>query len=193
MFLFFCYYIIGDRKMEKVIICLTIAIIALVIIMLINIYNKLQYSLIKLDKADTNIEDALNKKYQILLRFIDFLNDNIKVNKEVFNDFYEINLKSINNIKLSVKIDECYHEIKMYLDDHEKLLKNETLIGINKELREVDIVINSCKKYYNNNLVTYNKLVKCFPSKLIAKIYKYKEKDFYPENKEDSLKILEKE
>ena len=48
----------------------------------------------------------------------------------------------------------------MYLDDNEKLLKNETLIGINKELRGVDVIINSCKKYYNTSLVSYNKLVK---------------------------------
>lgn len=179
--------------MEKVVICILVAIIGLLIIGIINIYNKLQYNLIKLEKADTNIEDALEKKYQILVRYIDFLNEKIKVDKEVFKDFLELNLKTISNIKLCDRIDECYHEIKMYLDDNEKLLKNETLININKELREVDIVINSCKQYYNNNLVNYNKLVRCFPSKLVAKVYKYKEKDFYSEDRQDSLKILEEE
>lgn len=179
--------------MDKVIICVSIAIIGLLIIILINIYNKLQYSLIKLEKADINIDDALEKKYQILVRYIDFLNEKIKVDKDTFKDFLEINLKTISNIKLCDRIDDCYHEIKMYLDDNEKLLKNETLININKELREVDIIINSCKCYYNNNLVNYNKLVRCFPSKLVAKIFKYKEKDFYSEDRQDNLKILEEE
>lgn len=179
--------------MDKVIICVLVAIIGLLIIILINIYNKLQYSLIKLEKADINIDDALEKKYQILVRYIDFLSEKIKVDKDTFRDFLEINLKTISNIKLCDRIDDCYHEVKMYLDDNEKLLKNETLININKELREVDVVINSCKRYYNDNLVCYNKLVKCFPSKLVAKMFKYKEKNFYSEDRRDNLKILEEE
>ena len=65
--------------------------------------------------------------------------------------------------------------------------------NINKELLEVDVVINSCKHYYNDNLVNYNKLVKCFPSKLVAKMFKYKEKDFYSEDRQDNLKILKEE
>lgn len=179
--------------MEKFFICVIVAVIALLLIMMINIYNKLQYNLIKLNKAETNIDDALEKKYHILVRYIDFLNDNIKVDKEKFSSFLEINLQTVNNIKLLDRIDECYHEIKMYLDDNEKLLKNETLIGINKELREVDVIINSCKKYYNTSLVSYNKLVKYFPSSIVAMICGLKEKEFYPEDKKDSLKILEEE
>lgn len=179
--------------MEKFFIFVIVAVIALLLIMLINIYNKLQYSLIKLNKAETNINDALEKKYHILIRYIDFLNDNIKVDKEKFSNFLEINLKTISNIKILDKIDECYHEIKMYLDDNEKLLKNDTLIAINKELREVDIIINSCKKYYNISLVSYNKLVKYFPSSIVAMIFRYKEREFYPEDKKDNLKILEEE
>jgi len=177
--------------MEKIVFCFAIALIGLIVILLINIYNKFKYNIIKLNKADVNIKDALNKKYQILVRYIDLLSENGKMNKDEFKDFLELNLKSINNIKLMIKIDECYHEIKKFLDDNEKLLKNEAIVLINKEIREQDIVINSCKKYYNSNLVNYNKAIKCFPSKIIAMIYKYKEKEFYPESKNEDLKILE--
>lgn len=179
--------------MEKLIFCIAIAIIGLVIILLINIYNRLQYNIIKLNKADVNIKDALIKKHQILVRYIEFLEENGKLEKGIFQEFIELNIKSLSNIKLMIKIDDCYNEIKSFLDDNEKLLKNETVISINKEIREQDIIINSCKKYYNNNLVNYNKLVKCFPSKFVARIYKYKEKEFYPEDKKDNLKILEEE
>ena len=177
--------------MERLFLCLGVAIIAIIIILIFNIYNKLQYTIIKLNKAEINIKDALNKKYQILTRYIDTLGDNSEMDKDLFKDFLELNTKNISNIKLLLKIDECDHEIKKYLDDNEKLLKIEAIININKEIREQDIIINSCKNYYNNNLVGYNKLVKCFPSKLVAKIYKYKEKEFYPEDKKENLKILE--
>ena len=49
------------------------------------------------------------------------------------------------------------------------------------------------KKYYNDNLINYNHLVNSFPSKVISKIFKYKEKDFLDEEVKDELKILGEE
>lgn len=177
--------------MIKFLICFLIAIIGLLIIWIINIYNKFQYNLIKLEKSETNITNALGRKYQVLVRYIEFLEKNIKLEENEFQDFLETNLKGINNIKLNIKIDDCYNQIKGYLDDNQKKLSKETINEFTKEIRELDVIINGCKRYYNNILVGYNKLVKCFPTKYIAKVYKYKERDFYPEDKQDSFKILD--
>ena len=78
------------------------------------------------------------------------------------------------------------------MDNNEKLLKNESVININKELNEINITINGGKKYYNDNLIYYNHLCNAFPSNIIAKIKKYKEKDFLDEIrvKNCNLKVL---
>ena len=77
------------------------------------------------------------------------------------------------------------------MDNNEKLLKNETIINLNKEINEVDITINGGKKYYNDNLVLYNHLCSAFPSIIIAKIKHYKEKEFLDDEIKEELKILE--
>ena len=59
-----------------------------------------------------------------------------------------------------------------------------------KELQETNISLSGCKKYYNDNLIDYNHLCTAFPSKIIAKIYRYKVKDFIDEIIKDELKIL---
>ena len=176
--------------MEKIIIiCILIAIIALLLIVMVNQYNKFQLLIIKLNKGESSIGNVLEEKYNILFRFSDLLKNNIKVEKEDFDEFNLLNTKS-SIYKVDKKIREMNNVINKYLDNNEKLLKNNSIIKINRELQEININLNGCKKYYNDNLVNYNHLCNAFPSKIIAKIYKYKEKDFIDEDMKDELKIL---
>ena len=69
----------------------------------------------------------------------------------------------------------------------------DSLKGINDELLNVDNDLNASKKYYNDNVVLYNNLVKCFPSSLVAKMHKYEELEFFKEEKIETLEILKEE
>jgi len=167
-----------------------VGLIGIILIIIVLAYNKYQLALIKLDKGETNIYSALEKKYNILLRYIDFLRNNIEINEEDFDEYNFLNLKMPIN-KLNQKINNMNNVINKYMDNNEKLLKNETIININKELQDVNITINGCKKYYNDNLAKYNILIHKFPSNIIGKIFKYKEKDFLDEDINEQLKILD--
>ena len=167
-----------------------VAFVGLILIILITKYNKIIWFKTKLDKGETVFTSALEKKYHILLRYIDFLNNNAKIQENDFEEYKLLNLKMPFN-KLNTKIEEMNNAINKYMDSNEKLLKNETLIQINKELLTVNINVNGCKKYYNDNLLIYNHLINSFPSNIISKIFKFKEKDFLNEDIKNDFKILE--
>ena len=173
------------------IIGILISILGKILIMLINQYNKFQWTNILVNKGEVNINNALLKKYNVLMRYLDFLKDNkVDIKDEDYDKFKMINLKQSIN-KLNKSIDEMNNVINHYMDNNEKILKNETIINLNKELNEINININGGKKYYNDNLISYNHLCKAFPSNLIAKIKRYKEKEFLDDEIKEELKILE--
>ena len=174
------------------IIGIIIGIIGIILIISIIIYNKFQWFIIKLNKGETILSTALDKKYNILLRYIDFLKTNLKIKNEEFEEFNLLNTKIPIN-KLNKKINEMNNAINKVMDNNENLLKEETIININKELLEVNISINGSKKYYNDNLIIYNQLVNSFPSKIIALLFRYKEKDFLDEEIKEELKILDED
>ncbi len=158
---------------------------------MISNYNKFQWLLIKINKAEKNITFHLEEKYAILSRYIEILKDNIELNDDV-EEYKLLNTKvSINT--LNKKINSFNNIINKYMDNNEKLLKKEAIVNINKELNEVNISINGSKKYYNDNLIQYNHLCHKFPSIIIAKIFRYKEKEFLEENISENLKILDEE
>ena len=82
------------------------------------------------------------------------------------------------------------NEINKYMDNNEKLMKNNNFIKIINELQETNLNLHGCKKYYNDNIVKYNNLCKKFPSKLISKLFKYREKEFLEDGNNYKLKIL---
>lgn len=173
------------------IIGIIVAVIGIILIILINNYNKFQWVNILVNKGETNISNALSKKYNILIRYLDFLKDNkVDIKEEEYEKYKMLNLKQSVN-KLNTNIDEMNNLINHYMDNNEKLLKNETIINLNKEINEINITVNGGKKYYNDNLIIYNNLVNAFPSNIIAKVKRYKEKDFLDDEIKEEFKILE--
>lgn len=174
-----------------VIVGIVVAFISIILIILINQYNKFQWIKIKIDKGETNITNALTKKYNILLRYLDILKNNkIDIDDNEYEEYKLLNLKiSIN--RLNSKVDTLNNIINKYMDNNEKLLQNESIININKELMEANINTNGGKKYYNDNLEVYNHLCHAFPSNIVAKLFKYKDKDFLDNELKEELKILD--
>ncbi len=168
-----------------------IAIIGIILIILVNQYNKFQWTIVLVEKGETNLELAFAKKHDILMRYLDILRDNkIDIPDDEYDEYKLINTKQ-SVIKVNKSIEELTNYINKIMDDNEKLLKKDTIININKELNEINIIINGGKKYYNDNLVLYNHLCNAFPSNLISKLNKYKEKDFLDGEIKEELKILD--
>lgn len=173
------------------IIGIVVAIIGIILIILITQYNKFQWTNILVNKGETNLETAFTKKHNILIRYLDILKDNkIDITDEDYDKFRLINLTQPIST-LNKDLEEVTNYINRIMDNNEKLLKNESVININKELNEINITINGGKKYYNDNLIYYNHLCNAFPSNIIAKMKKYEEKDFLDDEIKEELKILD--
>jgi LemA protein len=160
------------------------------IIIILN-YNKFQWLLIKINKAEKNISFYLEEKYSILSRYLEILKENIELEDDI--DEYKLLTTKLSINNLNKKINNFNNLINKYMDNNEKLLKKDAIININKELSKVNISINGSKKYYNDNLIQYNHLCHKFPSIIVAKIFKYKDKEFLEENTDDNFKILDEE
>ena len=177
--LLFFYIIkkVGDDMNLVVLICLLIALICIIMIIMIINYNKFSWFITKINKGENNIYSELEQKHSILIRYIDILKENIEIddNLENYNHFN----KKLSINEINKKLNELNNIINKYMDNNEKLLKKENIININKELNEINILINGSKKYYNDNLINYNHLCHKFPSLIIAKIFKYEEKEHF--------------
>ena len=176
--------------MWKYIVSFILIIIGFCILKSFNIYNRFKFYNIKLDKANEKLLEALLKKYELLEKQIKLFKGKKKVKEEDYKSFLDLNTKTINVTDLDQEIEVYSTKLENVLDNNEKLIKDAKIKKNTNDLEKIDVTIKGLKKYYNSTVDNYNKYVHKFPSSVIAKMYKYKDKEKY--NDEDKkLKVLE--
>ena len=158
----------------------------------INFYNKFQILKIKISEAYNSMDILFEKKVNLLERATNIIKENNDKYKEdmLLDNLTKIKSKTIDRFELNHELTLAFRDYKGLLDLDQKLADLEALKGINEELENIDNDLNASKNYYNDNVVLYNNLVKCFPSNIVAKIKKYKKEDFFKEEKIETLEIL---
>jgi len=159
--------------------------LCLLLIWYISIYNNFQNYIIRINESEAFIDTTLRKRFDLLNKSIELIKANTK-EKEVLNIINELKSMKISNFDLDRKLYDAINEFDKYKESNEELRNNESFIKIELGLFESEAEIVAARKYYNDIITDYNKLVKRFPSNIIAKLSGYKTKTYYDgKNMED--------
>ena len=173
-----------------IIISILVVIISIILFVYIVYYNKFQVAIIKISEAEENINILLKEKLQLLLRVNKFIEDKKVENKLL--GIEKIANKELNNFELNTELDKFNKKIIEITDYSKDVLFEDNELEVISVLNKVNIECLAAQRYYNDNVVFYNKLIKCFPSNIVGKFSKYKIKDFYSNEKEEIFEILKK-
>lgn len=142
-------------------------------------YNRFQELLIKSNEAEANIDTVLRKRFDLLNKSIGVIKANTKVEHEVLEMIVKLRSRKISNFELDRQIYDAINEFNNYKENYPTLSDSDSFVKIDNSLNETENEIIALRKYYNDNITDYNKLVKKFPSNIVAKISKFKEKNYY--------------
>lgn len=172
-----------------------VAICALVMIFImieIGFYNQFQLLKIKISEAFNNIDILFEKKLNLLERTVTIIKENNKKYKDaqLLDNLVKIKNKKLSRFDLNHELTIALREYHSLLDLDKKLSEIEALKNINEDLIDIDNDLNAAKKYYNDNIVLYNNLVSSIPSSIVARLFHYKNEEFFKEEKIETLEIL---
>lgn len=156
-----------------------IIVVCIILIFLTATYNHFQDYIIRINEADVSIDAVLRKRFDLLNKSIGIIKSNIKSEEEILKMIPKLRSQKITNFELDRGLYDAineFHELKeKYLD----LQNNKELIKIEINLMESESEIVGLRKYYNDIVTDYNKLVKSAPSNIIAILKGYKAKDYF--------------
>ena len=162
------------------IILFTIIVLALVLsITYIILYNKINDTIIRINEAENRIDNNLRDKYDTLNRLQTLIKGKIKISDEKFKDILKLRSRKLSNFELDRILVKVHNDFISIYDKHEELRSSDEIYKSYKQLELIDEELNTLRTYYNANISTYNKMIKKFPTLIIAKIKKYKERLFY--------------
>lgn len=165
-----------------------IVFISLILLIMTIFSNKFKLAVIKIQKAEEDIDIYLQKKKELLDRTRPIVMKELKLD-EFITDL-NIPLDNINNFESNDILKNCYNTLLKTIDDNDKLLKSEALNTILDDLNENEENIIGAIKFYNDTVVDFNRLIVSFPSNIIALFKKYKKKVFYNDEKKEMFEIL---
>lgn len=169
-----------------------LVVLAIIIVCAIVIYNKFQLTFIKIDEAENNIDLLLEKKLDFFNRMVPLLEQEKVENDQAFFEIKKFKSQKWNHFQMRDALEKKTKELNEILDLKAELVKNKSIASLLDELVDVNTDLDAAIKYYNDNVVIYNKLIRCFPSNLLGLILRYKNKEFYSDEKEEMFEILKK-
>ena len=166
-------------------ILIIVIVVCLLLICYINIYNNYQNYIIRINESEAFIDTTLRKRFDLLNKSIEIIKTNTK-EKDILKSIEELKTMKVSNFELDRKLYEAINEFDKYKETYEELRNIESFLKIELGLFESESEIVSARKYYNDIITDYNKLVKRFPSNLVAKLSNYKTKTYFDgKNMED--------
>ena len=167
-----------------------VVVIVVLVILFITSYNKFQIALIKISEACENIDILLYKKTELITNINNIIEDKKEKKKIDIED--TIHEGHLSTFELNKKLNGYSNEILEIVEYNKDVKLNDDEMKLVEELKKYNNDLLGAEKYYNVNVVEYNKLVKCFPSNIVGKIKRYKLKDFYSNEKEEVDELLKK-
>ena len=153
--------------------------IIILLITYIHLYNKINESIIRIDEAESRIDNNLRDKYDLLNRSISLIRNKIDLSPDTFKEIIKLRARKISNFDLDRILVKSYNEFLSIYEANSKLRESDEIFKVSRQLEIINEELLTLRNYYNANITNYNKMIKKFPTNIVANIKKYKERDYY--------------
>jgi len=158
---------------------LIIALTLIILIYYIYLYNNINESIIRIEEAESRIDNNLRDKYDLLNRSISLIRNKINLPQDSFKEIIKLRARKISNFDLDRVLVKSYNEFLSIYENNSKVRESDEIFKVSRQLEIINEELLTLRNYYNANITNYNKMIKKFPTNIIAKIKKYKERPFY--------------
>lgn len=165
----------------------------LIFLFFVIITNSLNKSLEKIDEAESGIDIALTKRYDVLTKMLDTAKSFVKHEDELL--IKTINLRSNASVKEkneTIKdMDESFRHIIAVAENYPDLKSSELFVNLQKSIADTEEHLQAARRAYNSNVSLYNQKIVTIPTSIVAKIYGFSKEDFFEadEAKKEDVKI----
>mgnify|MGYP004509209923 CR=1 FL=1 len=174
-----------------------IAIIVLIIIYILALYNNLVKLNNKVKEAFSTMDVYLKKRWDLIPNIVETVKGYAKHEKDTLKEVIELRNSSYNQmsddekIKTNEQISNSINKIMALAESYPDLKANENFKNLSNQLTKIEDDIANSRKYYNGTVRIYNNKVEMFPNNIFAGLFGYKAKTMFEvsEKERENVKI----
>lgn len=166
-----------------------IGIAIFVIIWFVLTTNDFKKKQIKIEESSSDIDVALQKRFDSLTKMLDVATSYAKLEKETILEAIRLRkgMSIDEKIEAQKKMNNAFEKINLVAEQYPEMQVNEQFVILQKEIADVEEHIQASRRAYNANVSNLNQAIVIFPNSIIAKMSGINKIDFYKteENKKE--------
>ena len=171
-----------------------LAIVILLVIAIIGMYNGLVQAKIKVDNAWSQIDVQLQRRFDLIPNFVETVKGYMTHEKETFEKITALRTSWANASSVSEKAD-LDNQLSTYLktimavsENYPELKANQNFSELSEELRNTENKISFSRQFYNDTVTIYNTKLQVFPSNIIAGMFNFTSRDLFKAESDEARK-----
>ncbi len=181
--------------MDKIIIVVLIALILLVALYVIAVYNKLIKQRNRVKDSWAQIDVELKRRFDLIPNIVETVkgyasheSETLKGVIEARNKFNVAKTKE-EEMKAYDMLNTGIKSIFALAENYPDLKANQNFLSLQDTLKETENKVAVSRNLYNDSVLTLNNLIMVFPSNIVAKIFNFKEEEFFKINEEEASSV----
>ena len=178
------------------IIGIIIAILVILVIAVIGMYNSLVQARIKVDNAWSQIDVQLQRRFDLIPNFVETVKGYMQHESETFEKIAQLrtswaNTKSVaEKAELDNELSTALKTIMAVSENYPDLKANQSFNSMQAELSETEDKIAYSRQFYNDTVTMYNTKLETFPSNLVASMFGFKASTLFNVDNDEAKKAV---
>ncbi len=162
-----------------------LAIVVVVVLYVISIYNSLKKIENRVENAWSQIDVQLQRRFDLIPNFVETVKGYMNHESETFTKIAELRTSWANTQTIADKatidnqLSGALKTIMAVSENYPELKANQNFSDLSEELRNTENKISFSRQFYNDTVTKYNDKIELFPSNIIAGMFGFKEKDLF--------------
>ena len=173
------------------ILLIILAIVVLVGLWLVGIYNNLVRLRNNRENAFANIDVQLKQRYDLIPQLVASVKGYAEHEKEVFTKVTEARSAAMYAQTIGEKIEadnaltSALAGLRVVREAYPELKANENFLHLHKEIDDIENKLSAVRRYFNTATREYNNAVQTFPSNVFAGMFGFHREEMYEISQEE--------
>ena len=163
-----------------------IIILAVVVLILVVLYNSLVAKKNQVKNAFASTDALLKKRYDLIPNLVATVKTYMRHEQKTLTDITEMRSKAVSGqlsddekVALDNKLTKAIGGIMIAVENYPDLKANQNFLHLQASLNEVEEQISAARRAYNAAVTDFNNAVEMFPTKILASMMNYKQKKLF--------------
>lgn len=164
-----------------VIVIILAAVVLILLIAYIVINNGLSHAIVKIEEAESGIDVALTKRYDVLTKQLDIVKAYAKHESATISKVIELRRGSsvADKSAAAAAMSEMQSKINVVAEAYPELRSSDNFRTLQTSVNDTEEHLQAARRAYNANVSSYNQKLVTFPSSIVASKRGLAKRDFF--------------